>query len=134
MIRFRAPRGGLPLGAILAACGGMTALAVALLHLDRLPISVCVFKAVSGWPCPTCGTTRALGRLVAGDVAGAFAMNPLAVLVALAVLLWGLADLVLMARRRALEVELGGGLVPFARAAVLGLLAGNWLYLVASGR
>src|SRR5262245_55658791 len=121
MIRIRAPRGGLPLGAILAACGGVIALAVGLLHLARLPIPVCVFKAVTGWPCPTCGSTRAVGRLLEGDLPGAFAMNPLAVMVALAILLWGLADLVLLARRRALAVELGQGLVPFARVAALAL-------------
>ena len=134
MIRVRAPRGGLPLGAILAGCGAALALVVGVLHLDRLPFSVCVFKAVTGWPCPTCGSTRALGRLLEGDLPGASAMNPLAVLVGVAVALWGLADLALLARRRALEVELGQGLVPFARVAVLVLLGGNWLYLVASGR
>jgi hypothetical protein len=75
-----------------------------------------------------------VGRLLAGDLPGALAMNPLAVLVMLAVLVWGLADGLLLARRRALEIELGQGLVPFARAAALALLGGNWLYLVASGR
>jgi hypothetical protein len=75
-----------------------------------------------------------VARLVAGDLPGALAMNPLAVLVALAVAAWGLADLLLLARRRALEVELGRGLVPFARVAALALLGGNWLYLVAAGR
>jgi hypothetical protein len=134
LIRIRSTRGGLPLGAILAACGGLLALAVGLLHLDRLPVSLCVFKAVTGWPCLTCGATRALGRLLAGDLAGALALNPLVAAAALAVLLWGLLDALLLTRGRALAVELGPGLVAFARLAALALAGGNWLYLVAAGR
>jgi hypothetical protein len=45
----------------------------------------CPFRALTGWQCPLCGGTR-LGRaLLDGDVAAAFAYNPL-VLVGLAVL------------------------------------------------
>jgi hypothetical protein len=134
LIRIRAARGALPLGAILAACGGLLALAVGLLHLDRLPVSLCVFKAVTGWPCLTCGTTRALGRLLAGDLTGALALNPLVVVAALFVSLWGLLDALLLPRGRALAVELGPRLHPIARLAALALAAGNWLYLVAAGR
>jgi hypothetical protein len=56
------------------------------------------------------------------------------VVAALAVLLWGLLDALLLTRGRALAVELGPGLVPFARLAALALAGGNWLYLVAAGR
>lgn len=127
-------RGGLPLGAILAACGAFAALTVVLLHLDRLPVSLCVFKAVSGWPCPTCGSTRALGRLLAGDLSGALGMNPLAVVLALAVSVWGLADALLLPRGRALTLELSPALGQLARVAAVALLGGNWLYLIAAGR
>ena len=134
MIRIRALRGGLPLGAILAACGAFAVLAVGLLHLDRLPVSLCVFKAVSGWPCPTCGSTRALGRLLAGDLIGALDMNPLAAVLALGVSVWGLADALLLPRGRALTVELSPRLGQLARVAAVALLGGNWLYLIAAGR
>ncbi len=95
-----------PLGAIFGGDrrrrGGI---AVALLHLDRLPVVVCVFKGLTGLPCPTCGSTRALGRLFAFDLAGALAMNPLATLGAALVAVWALVDLVLLPRRRALSLE-----------------------------
>lgn len=40
----------------------------------------CPFHAVTGLWCPGCGVTRALHDLAQGDVASAFGMNPLAVL------------------------------------------------------
>ena len=37
----------------------------------------CPFRAVTGWDCPLCGGTRLGGALLHGDVAAAFAYNPL---------------------------------------------------------
>jgi hypothetical protein len=134
VVTLRAKPRGLPLGAVFLAIGTVAALAVAVLHLDRLPILVCLFRAATGLPCLTCGATRALGELVAGDVSGALAMNPLATLGAFALVPWGLGDLALMTRGRALSVEVAP---PAARAlrvvAVLTVLA-NWAYLIAAGR
>lgn len=45
----------------------------------------CPFRAVTGWDCPLCGGTRMGSALLHGDVATAFALNPLA-LVGIAVL------------------------------------------------
>ena len=39
---------------------------------------VCPFRAVTGWDCPLCGGTRMGSALLHGDVATAFAFNPLA--------------------------------------------------------
>lgn len=131
---LRARPGGTPVGAILAACALVAIAMVALLHLDRLPFSLCVFKAATGLPCMTCGTTRALARLARLDVAGALAMNPLSTLGTLVLLPWGAADLALLSRGRALALELSpaAGRV-FRVAAVVAVLA-NWAWLVAAGR
>jgi uncharacterized protein DUF2752 len=131
---LRARAGATPLGAILAACALVAVAVVALLHLDRLPVSLCVFKAVTGIPCMTCGTTRALARLAHLDLAGALAMNPLTTLGTLALVPWGLADLALLPRRRALSLELSPAGARAARiAAALAVLA-NWAWLIAAGR
>ena len=45
----------------------------------------CPFRVVTGWDCPLCGGTRMGSALLHGDVAAAFAFNPVA-LVAIAVL------------------------------------------------
>jgi hypothetical protein len=49
----------------------------------------CPFRALTGFACPGCGSTRGLHRLVHGDVVGAFEFNPLMV-VALPFLLYAL--------------------------------------------
>jgi len=37
----------------------------------------CMFRAVTGWHCPGCGATRCCSALLHGDLAQAFAYNPL---------------------------------------------------------
>jgi hypothetical protein len=133
-VNLRAVPGALPLGAILAGLAALAAAAVALLHLDALPFTVCFFKTATGWPCATCGSTRALARLFHADMAGAWGMNPLAATGMAALLPWGAADLALMPRGRALRVELGPAAARAARVALVAAVVVNWAYLVAAGR
>jgi hypothetical protein len=39
--------------------------------------SICLFKQVSGLPCPSCGTTRSVGHILQGDISNAVKINPL---------------------------------------------------------
>lgn len=126
--------GALPLGAILAGIAALAAAAVALLHLDALPFTVCFFKTATGWPCATCGSTRALARLFHADMAGAWGMNPLAATGMMALLPWAAADLALMSRGRALRLELGPAAARLVRVGVVAAVVVNWAYLVAAGR
>jgi hypothetical protein len=134
VVSVRAKAGALPLGAIFLSVGAAAAVAVAVLHLDRMPILFCLFRAATGLPCLTCGATRALGELAAGDVRGALAMNPLAALGALALVPWGIGDLALMTRGRALDVEVTPAGARALRVAALLAVTANWAYLVAVGR
>ena len=134
LVRLRARPGAPPLGAILGGIGLLGGLAVWLLRLDRLPFAVCLFKSLSGLPCPTCGSTRAVARLFAHDPAGALAMNPLTSLGALAVAAWALVDLALLPRGRALSVELEPRLAARLRVAAVVAFLLNWIYLLATGR
>ena len=127
-------RAGPPLGAIFGGVGVLAAGAVWLLRLDRIPLTLCVFKGLTGLPCPTCGSTRALGRLFALDFAGALALNPFTTLLALAVAAWALADLALVPTRRALELDVPPRLGAALRVGALVLFLANWVYLVDAGR
>ena len=38
---------------------------------------ICVFRNVTGLPCPFCGGTRSVGSILSGDLAEAWSFNPL---------------------------------------------------------
>jgi len=133
-MRLAARQGAIPLGAVFLVCGVVMAAAVGLLHLDRMPVAFCLFKAVTGLPCLTCGTTRAFARLFALDLPGAVSMNPLSAAVALALVPWGVADLVLIPKGRAMALEISPAVAPFLRVTAVTLLAANWAYLMVVGR
>ena len=133
-MRLSARPGAAPLGLIFLACAAVIAAAVGLLHLDRLPVTLCAFKAVTGLPCLSCGTTRALARLVVLDLPGAVAMNPLAAALGIALVPWGVGDLVLLRRGSALALEVTPRAAPLLTAAAVALVAVNWAYLMVAGR
>jgi Protein of unknown function (DUF2752) len=78
---------------------GLYAGAVSLLLAGAAPLAgsaaslmpTCLFRSVTGLPCPTCGATHAVVALSRLDWSGALAANPLATIGALALLLGGLA-------------------------------------------
>ena len=127
-------REGPPLGLIFGAIGALGAVVVGLLHLDRMKLPLCYVKALTGLPCPTCGSARAAGRLFDLDLPGAFAMNPLATLAALAIAAWALGDLVLLPRRRVLGIEVAPRAAAALRIGIVVAAVLNWAYLLAAGR
>lgn len=61
-------------------------------------MGVCLFRHVTGIPCPSCGSTRSVLSLIHGNIAGALKMNPLGIVIAfiMAVLpLWIIIDTIL---------------------------------------
>ena len=133
VIRIQARQPGYPVFPVLAALVVLGGAAIALLRLDRLPVPFCFFKTVTGIPCMTCGSTRALGRLAALDFAGALRVNPLATVALTGVFAVGLLQLALSVQGRTLRVSM-----PPGSARVLWILAGalvllNWIYLIWAG-
>ncbi|MDH4403698.1 MAG: DUF2752 domain-containing protein [Flavobacterium sp.] len=43
-------------------------------------ISVCMIKNATGYPCPSCGTTRAIQSLFKGDFTGSLVYNPFGII------------------------------------------------------
>ncbi|MHC4345369.1 MAG: DUF2752 domain-containing protein [Planctomycetota bacterium] len=70
---------GWPLWALLVVCAWL-ALGGAAIHLgSRLeqPLQLCLFKRISGLPCPTCGFTRGALCVLHGHLGQAWLYNPL---------------------------------------------------------
>jgi hypothetical protein len=96
----------------------------------------CVFKWLTGRPCPTCGMTRSLLRLRRLDVAGAIAANPMiAALAVFAAIYVVYAWITILFRTRRVRVERTKRWEPtVVRALAVAAVVGNWVYLVAVGR
>jgi Protein of unknown function (DUF2752) len=90
------------------------AVAVVLLRVFNPAISSvfppCPLRYLTGWYCPGCGSLRAIHQLLHGNLRGAWAMNPLTVIL-LPFLTYGLASFVLF------EICGKGLPQPFLRAA-----------------
>ena len=105
-------------------------------HLDVAagqPVLICRFRAWTGLPCPTCGSTRAALELLQGNFRGAFQQNPLvttAYLLALPGFVWWFGG----SRRwwKGPRLHLSRRPMKLAVAALLLAVAANWAYLLLS--
>jgi hypothetical protein len=97
-------------------------------------VSLCVFRRLTGLPCLTCGASRAVALALRGDVPGALAQQPLA-MVAAALAGAGLTaySILLVGLRRVARVKVAPREGRLLWAAGLALAALNWIYLVRSG-
>jgi hypothetical protein len=116
-------------GALLAAA----ALATVWFHL-ALPRPLCRFREWTGFPCPTCGSTRMVEALLSGQVLEAVAWNPLVFLGLCAVALWAAVSVArvsfgLPAWRLVLAPRERLGL----RLIAVVVLAAGWAYLIWRG-
>ncbi len=98
----------------------------------HLPMPRCSFQMLTGYPCLTCGTTRATLALWRGDLAAAWAFSPLALGGLLLLAVYNLyAAVVVLGRTARLRAA---GLTPAVRRRVLWVVAGlllvNWIYLL----
>ena len=92
----------------------------------------CPFLAVTGFPCLTCGATRALIALGHGDFLRALFWNPLASLALSGVIAFDLYAIVVLLRRsaRLRLVEWTNSEKRAVRVAVVAVIALNWIYLL----
>ena len=112
-VRAGAGRAAATLGAMALGC-----LALGATSITDKPHPLCLFRAVTGVPCPLCGGTTAAVGLGRFDLAAAMAANPFAVVVGA---LLGLAPLGLARRWRDLPYR--------ARSLVIGfVLIGSELW------
>lgn len=91
----------------------------------------CPLRRVTGFPCPTCGTLRALRLMIGGEWAAALRMQPLVVALAGVGVLFSLyAWLVVLGRLPRLRPA-AGQRIPWAAVGVTAaaVLALDWLYV-----
>lgn len=92
----------------------------------------CRFHALTGWPCPTCGTSRCASLLLDGSLGEAFRIQPLlfcGMLLMLPLIVYMLPALFLnwpIPRIRLERKQEKYGLI----AGMLLIVAANWIYLI----
>ncbi len=91
----------------------------------------CPFRAITGIPCPTCGSTHAAVALMHGRLGAALAANPLATFAGIAFFAGGLAAPVWAALRWPV-LDVPAPLPRWLRAAIVAALLASWAYLIAT--
>ena len=92
----------------------------------------CVLHTMTGVPCPTCGSTRAVLALASLDLPRALSWNPLVTVALVALTAIGLAAPVWVAARGPLPLG-DEAACRWLRILAPTALAANWLYLVLRG-
>ena len=109
-----------------------SALALRPLWLAVAPLlQPCVFRSLTGLPCPTCGTTRAATAFLDGHLIAALAANPLTAAAGLLFVV-GAPLAALWAVARWPVPVLPTPLPNWMRGGAVALLVGNWIYLLAT--
>ncbi len=91
----------------------------------------CVFKGLTGLPCPACGSTRSVVHIAHGDILSALAMNPLTTLclmAAIAFIIYSLMSAAFDLPR--INVILADKEKNVMRAGVAMILLAHWAYLI----
>jgi hypothetical protein len=98
----------------------------------KLPWPVCLFHALTGHPCLTCGATRSAVAFFHVHVLAAFQWNPLAFVFYSALSIFNLYALTVIIMRwpRLRIAQLGAGERKFIRVSIISLFALNWVYLL----
>jgi hypothetical protein len=116
--------------ALLWLAAAASALALRPLWLMLAPVlQPCVFRSLTGIPCPTCGTTRASTAFLHGNLAAAFSANPLAAAMGF-LFVAGAPLAVLWAVARLPVPVLPSPLPLWIRIGAITLIAANWIYVI----
>jgi hypothetical protein len=123
--------GDIPYGLIYGTIALLALVAVRFLPVQNVFPS-CAFKAFTGVPCPTCGTTRLLMHLSQGDLFGALSLNPAVALAIVAALLLIVYDAAALYSGSRVVCSLTQREAVWIRSGTAAALLANWFYLTAS--
>jgi hypothetical protein len=130
-LRCKSP-GEIEFGIIYGSIAVMALVAARYLPITEM-VPACPFKAFTGIPCPTCGTTRSLMHLAHGDLAGSLILNPLFSLSMItALFLLFVRSAILPFSRSGITLTHTRREGTLLRAGMAGMFLANWIYLISS--
>jgi hypothetical protein len=95
---------------------------------------VCIFHEITGYPCLTCGGTRALIALSRFDLVSSFMFNPLVPLFALGLIVFSLLFFAGAVTNRSVKINLTRRGKRVIRYSAIIIIVLNWVFLVIVGR
>lgn len=113
--------------------GTCTLLLYVLYLVKQIPRIPCVFKTLTGFPCPTCGATRVVRSLFQFDILSAFLWNPLLFLGGIVFVAWVFYGFYMLFSGKKVQVILTEKENRLLRWGVVALFFINWIYLAAAG-
>jgi len=93
----------------------------------------CAFHSFTGFPCPTCGSTRAFSALIDGELFGAFRLQPLFVVACIICAAFAFRSLLSKLIGKRFFFELTEQDRFLVRCALIASIVINWVYLVKAG-
>lgn len=112
--------------------GTCTVLTYAFYLVKKIPRIPCVFKTITGYPCPTCGATRVLTCLFQFDIVSAFLWNPLLFIAGIIFTAWVFYGFYMFISRKKMQVILTESEKRMMRWGIVVLIFLDWIYLVAA--
>lgn len=104
-----------------------------LFRLHEVPVMLCPFKQITGYPCPTCGSTRLVMALFRGDLVSAFLSNPGLFVSGTILSLWFGYGIFSQLSGKRLSVKLSSAEVVGLKIVLVVLVLLNWIYLILAG-
>lgn len=113
--------------------GTCTLLAYVLYLGKQIPRIPCVFKTLTGYPCPTCGATRVLRCLFRFDIISAFLWNPLLFLAGIVFVAWVFYGFYMLFSGEKVQVILTEKEKRLLRWSIVTAFFLGWIYLAVAG-
>ncbi|BBB32808.1 hypothetical protein TTHT_1291 [Thermotomaculum hydrothermale] len=101
--------------------------------LGLMPPMQCQFKHFTGYPCPTCGTTRLVLSLYNFDLISAFKFNPFMFISGVLFGLWSLTGFLPVFFKKKLSIDITKKEKKIILIIVFILFIANWIYLILNG-
>ena len=102
--------------------------------LKILPSFACPFYHITGIPCMSCGTTRAVAAIWRGDIIDAFWFNPLVMIFTAGLFFFSLLKFGEFIFHKHIKMNFGPKAVRYARYLLALALMANWLFIVVNNR
>lgn len=113
---------------------GLCAAAAFTLHtLNKVPHFTCVFKAVTGVPCPTCGSTRVARNLFELKAGAAFLANPMVFIIGIGFVAWFIYGFYMLLTKKKVKITPTKKEIRLLKWIVLIAVFLNWIYLILAG-